>query len=117
MPGARGETTLQAGDREIRLLFTNRALAEVEGALDKSIIGIAQGFSAGTSGVTELAHLLRAGMDAARRDARAGGRPIAINEAYAVLDEVGFAAAAQTVFLAIGAVLSYDGEDSGDPNP
>lgn len=117
MPGARGETTIQAGEREVRVLYTNRALAEAEGALGKSIIGVAQGFSAGLSGVTELAHVLRAGMEAARRDARAGGRAIGLEEAYEVLDAAGFASVAQAVFTAVAEVLSYDGGGDGSPNP
>lgn len=117
MPGARGEAELQAGGRTVRLLYTNRALAEAEQAIGKSIIGMAQGFSEGTSGILELGHLLRAGMEAARRDARAGGRPVTLDEAYDVLDGVGFAGAAQAVFTAVAAVLSYDGGGDESPNP
>lgn len=116
MPGARGEAELQANGRTLRVLFTNRALAEAEAAIGKGIIGVAQGFDAGTSGVLELAQLLRAGMEAARRDAREGGRPISMDEAYAVLDEVGFSGVAEAVFLAVAAVLSYDGQPpTGSP--
>lgn len=117
MPGARGEVTLQAGGRQVRLLYTNRALAEAESAMGKSVIGVAQGFASGQSGITEVAHLLRAGMEASRRDAREGGRPITLNEAYDVLDEAGFAGAAGAVFTAISEVLSYGGEGDGSPNP
>jgi hypothetical protein len=116
MAGARGEITLNAGDREVRLLYTNRALAEAEAAMGRSVIGVSQGFASGESGVTELAHLLQAGMEAARRDAREGGRRISINEAYEVLDETGFRGAAAAVFSAIGEVLSYDGDEER-PNP
>ena len=116
MPGARGDITLQAGNREVRLLYTNRALADAEGTMDKSVIGVARGFASGESGIIELAHLLRAGMEAARRDAREGGRPISLNEAYEVLEEAGFAGAAQAVFTAISEVLSYDGGERDGPN-
>lgn len=116
MPGARGETILETDSRSVRLLFTNRALAEAEGTMGKSVIGVAQGFASGESGITELGHLLRAGMEAARRDAREGGRPITLREAYDVLDEAGFAGAAEAVFTAISAVLSYDGKEPENPN-
>lgn len=115
--GARGETTIQAGDREVRVLFTNRALAEAEGVLGKSILGVLQGFAEGTSGVSDLVQLLRAGMEAARRDAREGGRAITLTEAYDVLDEAGFAGVAEATFEAVGAVLSYSGGEDASPNP
>lgn len=117
MAGARGETVLQAGTREVRLLYTNRALADAEASIGRSIIAVAQGFASGESalGVGELANLLRAGMEAARRDARAGGRAITLNEAFDVLDEAGFTSVAQAVFGSISEVLSYDG--SASPNP
>lgn len=118
MPGARGETILQAGDREVRLLYTNRALADAEGQMGRSIIAVAQGFASGESalGIAELGHLLRAGMEAARRDARESGRAITLNEAYSVMDEAGFSRVARAVFGAISEVLSYDGS-GGDQSP
>ena len=118
MPGARGDITLQAGNREVRLLFTNRALAEAEGAMGKSTIAIAQGFATGEGALSiiELAHMLRAGMEAARRDAREGGRVISLNEAYDVLDEVGFIEVSKAVFGAISEVLSYGSTEAENPN-
>jgi len=117
MPGARGEATIQAGEREVHILFTNRALAETEGAIGKSIIGVAQGFTEGTTGVGDIAHLLRAGMEAARRDARAGGKVVTLKDAFQVLDEVGFTAVSVAVMEAVSAVLSFSGEQEQDPNP
>ena len=114
MAGARGEATIQAGEREVHILFTNRALAEVETRLKQSIIGVAQGFADGTAGVTELVHLLRAGMEAARREAREGGR-VSLNEAFEVLDEAGFTAVTMAVMDAVSAVLSFGTADQ-DPN-
>lgn len=117
--GARGETTIQVGEDEVRVLFTNRALAEAERRLGKSIIGVAQGFADGSSGVIETMHVLRAGMEAARRDAREGGRPVTLNAAYDVLDTAGFTAVAAAVMEAVAAVLGYDGaeeEPDDDPN-
>jgi len=114
MPGARGEATIQAGEREVCILFTNRALAEVETRLKQSIIAVAQGFADGTAGVTELVHLLRAGMQAARREAREGGA-VSLNDAFEVLDEAGFTAVTVAVMDAVSAVLSF-GTGDQDPN-
>lgn len=114
MPGARGEATIQAGDREVRVLFTNRAIAEAEEQADKSIIEISQGYADGKSGIRELAVLLRAGMEAARREARIGGRPISMPAAYEVLDTAGFTAVAEAVMMAVAAVLSYGTDMAGE---
>jgi hypothetical protein len=111
MPGARGEATIQAGEREVTILFTNRALAEAEGQIGKSIIGVAQGFAEGTTGIRDIAYLLQAGMEAARRDARAGGKVVTLNDAYQVLDAVGFTAVSVAVMEAVSAVLSFTGGD------
>lgn len=104
---ARGERTFQAAGRDVIVLFTNRALAGAEKRLGKGIIGIANGFMAGESGMAEMAVLLQVGMEAARVDARAGGRPVSLDDAYAVMDEVGFAVVAVPVMEAVAAVLSY----------
>ncbi len=114
MAGARGEGIIEAGGREVRVLFTNRALADFERQTEKSIIGATQGFLDGRSGMTELAHLLRAGMEAARRDAREPGRVIHLKEAYQVLDQVGFGAVMQVVLEAVSAVLGYNAENEDE---
>ena len=116
MPGARGEATIQAGEREVHILFTNRALARAEGLIGKSVIGVAQGFAEGTTGVGDIAYLLQAGMEAARRDARAGGGVVTLTDAFQVLDEAGFSVVTAAVMEAVGAVLSFGTEDQ-DPNP
>lgn len=103
-----GEGIVRAGSREVRVKFNNRALAEAEQQMGKSVIGVAQGYAAGDSGVTELAHLLRAGMQAARRANRERGRPVTLNDAYTVLDKAGFAEVANVVMSAVGDVLGYD---------
>ena len=115
MAGARGEATIQADEREVQILFTNRALARAEGLIGKSVIGVAQGFTEGTTGVSDIAYLLQAGMEAARRDARAGGGVVTLNDAFQVLDEAGFTAVTAAVMEAVGAVLSFSGDQ--DPNP
>ena len=115
MPGARGEATIQAGEREVHILFTNRALADAEGQIGKSVIGVAQGFTEGTTGIGDIAYLLRAGMEAARRDARAGGKVVTLNDAYQVFDAAGFTAVSVAVMEAVSAVVSFSGDQ--DPNP
>lgn len=115
--GARGESVIQHGDTEYRLLFTNRALAEAESATGKSIIMIAQGFSVGTTGIGDVAHLLAVGMEAARRDAKSGGRTVTLVDAYRVMDEVGFTAAARVVMEAVAEVMQFSDEAEGEsPN-
>lgn len=117
MTGARGEATIHSGDREVQVLYTNRALAEAERVLGKSIIHVVQGFADGSSGVTDIVHVLHAGMKAARRDARERGPTITLDAAYQVLDEAGFAIVAAAVMEAVAAVLSYGPDEEGEPDP
>ena len=105
--GARGDATIQAGEREVRVLYTNRALAEAEAQLGRSVIALAQGMSEGQCGITETAHLLRAGMEAQRRDARESGRTVTLGDAYEVLDAAGFPAVIAAVMGAVAEVLGY----------
>lgn len=123
MGGARGEGIIEGTNgREFRVLYTNRALAEAEQQMGKSVISVAQGFTRGESGITELAHLLRVGIQAARRDAGERSRAVTLIEAYAVLDEVGFTAVATVVMEAVAAVLGYkprddEDEETGEKDP
>ena len=112
--GARGEGTIQAGEREVPVLFTNRAIAKAETALGCSILKVANGFADGQSGIRDVAILLCTGMEAARRDARAGGRAITPDDAYEVLDEAGFSVVAEIVMLAISDVLAYGVDEGGN---
>jgi len=111
--GARGEATIEADGREVRVLFTNRALAEIETRLKQSIIAVAHGMADGSSGITEAVHLLRAGMEAARRDAHEGGT-VSLADAFQVLDDAGYTKVVLAVSEAIAAVLSY-GTDGAEP--
>ena len=74
--GARGTARIVAGERESEVLFTNRAVAEAEAAVGRSIVAILEGYQTGACGMTETVKLLRVGMEAARRDSRAGGRVV-----------------------------------------
>lgn len=109
---ARSETVIQADEREVRLLFTNRALADAEAQAGKSVIAIANGFTTGESGVVEIATVLRAGMEAARREANIPGRVISLQDAYDVMDAVGFTAVATVVMSAVAEVLGYGSKNA-----
>jgi hypothetical protein len=112
MSGARGDAIIKAGEREVRILFTNRALANAERQIGKSVIAVAQGFARGDTGIGDVAQLLAAGIEAARQEARTGGRATTLNDAYGVMDQVGFERATQAVMEAISAVLSYKGDEA-----
>lgn len=117
MTGARGEATICLEDREVHLLYTNRALANAERMMGKSIVAVARGFSAGESGILDLGYILLAGMQAAKVDARIPGRQYSLDDAYEILDEVGFAGVAGPVMESVADVLSYSADDGGaDPN-
>jgi hypothetical protein len=111
---ARGEQTITKPDgSEVRVLFTTRALAEAETAVGKPVLQIFDELSRNAAGIGAVAQVLRAGMEAARRDAKGGGRPIAINDAYDLMDEVGFAAVVTAIAEGVTVVL---GSDAPDPN-
>ena len=114
MPGARGEAIIQAGEREVRILFTMRALAEAEREAGKPIAVMlsAQGF-----GIQESAVLLRAGMEAARRDARLGGTRVTLDAAFDLLEKIGLNAAGEAIGLAIAGALAGSAEEADSPNP
>jgi hypothetical protein len=115
--GARGEAVLMVGDEQVTALYTNRALAEAERATGKTILEIARGAESGNLGIGDVAQLLHVGMEHARRESRAGGRSYTINDAWQVLDMLGFGAVAAAVFEAVAAVLSFSAEDADDNPP
>jgi hypothetical protein len=105
---ARGETIIQVDGKEVRVLFDNRALAEAEGQMGKSIIATLSAAQAKNDiAIRDLAQILRAGMSAARRDS-GKGKPATLIEAFAVLNLAGFTLVAKEVMTAVAAVLSYD---------
>lgn len=119
MVGARGEGILQVGDGEVRVLFTNRALAEIEQKLQLKLKLLSSGdaiseFLLGL-GVGDMAQVLQVGMEAARHDARAGGRSVTLADAYRVLDEVGIVQVSAVCVEAIAAVLAF-GVNSEEAN-
>lgn len=119
---ARGERSIKVNGREVHVLFTNRALANVERRLEKTISGLFE--NKDSLGITETAVLLHVGMEAARVDARSGGHPVSMNDVWNVLDEVGWTEVLPVVVLAVADVLTYsaaddeysDSENGADPN-
>jgi len=72
---ARGERVITAGEREVQVLFTNRALAGAEKELGRGVFDVLQGFQNGGP-LNDVVVLLRPGMEAARKDARVGVPPV-----------------------------------------
>jgi len=115
--GARGEQSIELPDgRQVTVLFTNRALAQAEKALGKSITSLVQATRRDDDlGLGDTLTLLQVGMEAARRDANAGGRPVTAQDALDVMDAVGFTAVALAVMSPLADVLAYAGEDAESP--
>lgn len=121
---ARGERTIVCDDGTIDILMTNRALLEAERLAGQSVMMMSRGLITGTSGVAQILALLRAGMEAARRDS--GERPIKVSEteALAVLDKAGLTNVTTLIVEAIAAVIGYRAghdraghEPEGDQDP
>lgn len=114
MVGARGEAYVEVGSERLPILLTNRALAEVEKATGRTMIEIAQGVRSGSVGIGETAELLRAGLEYGRRDAGNEGRPYSLDDAWRILDQVGFVPVVTLVVTALAEVLSYRARDEED---
>ena len=115
--GARGEGVLCVAEREIRVLFTNRALARAETALGKTVLEIANDARSTRLGLNDTAKLLQAGMEAARRETGPGGKPSSLDEAFDVMDAVGFTETARVIIEALAAVLGYSSDKGEDGRP
>lgn len=116
MSGARGEGVVQLADRDVEVLFTNRALAAAETAIGKSVLGVVNAMSKGDAAIGDLAHLLQAGMEAARRDGQVRGRVVTLNDAYEVLDGAGFTTCLTVVIEAVASVISYSRASTSSPS-
>ena len=116
MSGARGEGILKLGDEERPILFTIRALADVETQLGKTVQKIGQSMQGEGLPLADLARLTLTGLEAARRDTYPGTRPYTIADAWAIIESMGFLPATKAVFAAIGAAYNYDGSVA-DANP
>lgn len=109
------EVLIQGTEKEYKVLYTNRALLNTETWTGKSINQIVRGFVDGKSGVHEIARLLQAGMDAARRDA-GEGKGVTLDDALDVLDDVGTINVLKQVQEAVAGVLNRDEGEEPDPN-
>lgn len=112
--GARGEAFLQVGDDSYPILFTNRAIFRAERVIGKPVLQITSALSEQTLSMGDLVRMLLIGLEEGRRHAgfaisasRQGNRPYALNEAWDILDAVGFRATLVAVFDALAQVLSY----------
>lgn len=108
------EVLIQGENEEYRVLYTNRALLNVETWTGKSINQIISGFIDGKSGVHEIARLLQAGIDAARKDS-GGGKQVTLDDALSALDDIGTVNALNQIQEAVIGVLNR-GESEPDPN-
>jgi hypothetical protein len=105
--GARGERFLEANGQRYTVLFTNRALAEAERALARPIIGLLTSAQGGDLSIGDVARLLQIGLECGRRDAQAPGPQLTLQDAWGIMDELGFSQVTQAVFGAVADVLSY----------
>lgn len=115
--GARGERIIHLEGREVTVLYTNRALVGAEKRLGRGIVTVMEGFSNGSSGLFEAITLLHVGMEASRVDSKSSYKPVTMDDAYEVVDEIGFTATIVPVVEAIADVISYSNGAANDPNP
>ena len=113
--GARGEGIVEAEGQTYPVLFTNRALAQAEKALGKPLTGFLAVIMRNELGVGDTAQLLAIGIEFGRRDAKTGGKAYTLDDAYRIMDAVGFTAVAAVIMEAIAAVLVYSQEPANPP--
>lgn len=114
---ARGERDIKTERGEIRLLLTNFALAQAELKMNKPALAVAREALDGQAMVSDIAHLLRAGMEAANREAGYRREGVPLSEAYRVLDEAGYVTVMRAVVEAITAVMTYTPPEEQAPDP
>lgn len=112
MAGARGEGTIQYQGETLPVLLTNRAIAEAEKATGKTMVQLAR---SSDIGMGDVVHLLRAGLEYGRRDANLRRQVYSVDEAYDVMDELGFTTCAKVVLGALADVIAYQGAESAVP--
>lgn len=105
--GARGEGFLDLDGETYVILFTNRAIADAEKATGKGILQLLNGFRGDTTGLGDLAHLLAVGLEYARREGRSRAGAYNINDAWRLLDQLGYSTVAEVVFGALTDVMMY----------
>lgn len=115
--GARGEGYLELDGETYAILFTNRALADAERATGKSVMQLMSAAQANAIGINDVVHLLAVGLEYARREGRTRPTGYNANDAWRLLDQLGFATVAAVVLEALAAVMSYrpGGRAEGSP--
>ncbi len=114
---ARGEEILVHRGEELPMLLTNRALADIEQATGKTIVQLAQAAKTGDLGVSDVAEMLRAGLEYGRRDAKTRSKAYTMADVWDIMDEQGFVTCLKCAINAVASVLSFrvtEGESS-DP--
>ncbi len=115
--GARGEGFLEFEGERYPILFTLRALADAEQATGKTVMQLLSQAQANAMGIGDVARLLTVGLEYARRDGRTRAQGYNLNDAWRLLDKLGFAPVAVVVYEALAAVMSYSpaAEDASPP--
>jgi hypothetical protein len=114
--GRRGEVFL--GEDGPRLFYSNYALAQAEAQMGRSVLGVMRSLSDGDASIQELATLLFAGLEGARRQDGGRNRPHTMRDAFRLMDNYGFAPVVEAVALGITAVIAptEPAEEDADPN-
>lgn len=116
--GARGEGYLELEGESYVVLFTNRALADAERATGKTVMQLMAAAQGNAIGMGDVAHLLAVGLEYARREHRNRTGGYTANDAWRLLDQLGFATVAAVVLEALAAVMSYrPGPGKEDASP
>ena len=119
--GARGEVVIHVKGRDVYLFFSLEALLSAEKQLGKGIPDMLKVYYTHPPSYTDLVALLRAGMEAARMEARTGTRPVSNNDAIDVIKEIGYLTVSPLVMEALATVWSYKPDEEiaaeGDSDP
>ena len=99
------------------------ARAGLAGLAAALVVGLLTSASNGDLSIGDLSRLLQIGIEHGRRDAQEPGPQLGMEDAWRIMDELGFSEVVQAVFGAIAGVLSYGGprpeergqEEGGNP--
>jgi len=113
--GARGEGYLELDGKRYELLFTNRALVEAERLTEKSAMRFLRDAKAGDISIGDVAQYVSVGLRYSSRDGGVQGAGLDVNNAWRLLDGIGFETVAAVVLVALAAVMSYQRGDIDSP--
>ncbi len=113
--GARGEAILEMDGQQYPVLFTNRAIYDLEQALNTNVLALLQQAQAGNIGMNAIAHMVAIGMEHSRRDRHDSRKPYTLADAFELLDGLGFAQVTSQVVPAFVDVLTYNTEKADSP--